>query len=331
MDRMKLAGLVLVTAGLVPVTACALPAGTNPPAAAASLATAAADPAPAPAPASCEAQDPVEPGVTDPPDPPVAALRLAPPRFEPTAFSVEVAGRGRPMILIPGLATSGTVWRDTVAHLQDSETHVLTLAGFAGRAAIAGPLIATARDELAAYIRDRKLDHPVIVGHSLGATLAYALAVAEPELVGPIVGIDEPLGWCDADAIASARVRRERWLRLSPPDFAQTIRELFAPMARDPAVLAPIVDEAVRSDQRAVADATYELCVTDARPDVSRITAPVLGILADGPYQWMIRAQLAAVPNHAIVVIPRARHFVMLDEPRAYFAALDAFLAAHGR
>jgi pimeloyl-ACP methyl ester carboxylesterase len=329
MDAMRLAGLVLTTA------ACALPAGANPPAAAlVSVAAAASDPAPPPA----ISEPPPAPAICEPAgeaareaDQPDSAEPLAPPAFEPTAFSVEVNGHGRPVILIPGLASPGTVWRDTVAHFEGNETHVLTLAGFAGRPAIAGPLIATARAELAAYIRERKLDHPIVVGHSLGAALAYGLAVDEPDLVGPIVAIDEPLGWCDADSIASARVHRDRWLRLSPRDFAQAIRELFAPMARDPAMLAPIVADAIRSDQRAVGDASYELCATDLRPQASRFTAPVLAILADGPYQWLIRSQLAAVPEHVIVVIPRARHFVMLDEPRAFFDALDTFLAAHPR
>src|SRR5207247_1477141 len=78
--------------------------------------------------------------------------------FVPTAFTVEVAGKGRPIILIPGLGCPGSVWADTVAHFSGAQTHVLTLAGFAGVTPIDKPLSATARAELAAYIRDRKLD-----------------------------------------------------------------------------------------------------------------------------------------------------------------------------
>ena len=274
----------------------------------------------------------VEPVELEPVDPPGAEpIAPGPPAFEPTAFSVEVSGHGRPVILIPGLACPGSVWRDTVAHLADAETHVLTLSGFAGRPAIAGPPIATARAELATYIRDHKLDHPVVIGHSLGGLLAYALATAEPDLVGPIVAVDEPLGWCSADQLASAQARRDSWARMSAYDFGQTIREFFEPMARDPATLAPIVAEALRSDPRTVGDATYELCAIDLRPDAVKLTAPVLAILADGPYQRMIRTQLASIPDREVVVVPHTRHFVMLDEPRAFFAALDAFLAEHPR
>jgi pimeloyl-ACP methyl ester carboxylesterase len=49
------------------------------------------------------------------------------------AFRVQVSGTGRPILLIPGLASSGDTWETTVAHLSDRFTcHVLTLAGFAG-------------------------------------------------------------------------------------------------------------------------------------------------------------------------------------------------------
>ena len=79
---------------------------------------------------------------------------------QPTAFRVQVAGHGRPMILIPGLSSSGDTWKSTVAHYQDRyTTHTVTLAGFSGVPAMdrgAGapggneaPLLATVREQLA--------------------------------------------------------------------------------------------------------------------------------------------------------------------------------------
>src|SRR5579863_184185 len=91
---------------------------------------------------------------------------------EPAAFEAHVSGEGRAIILIPGLGCPASVWDGTVAHFGHGwQTHVLALAGFAGEPALPAdePLIATARDQIGAYIRDHHLDHPVIVGHSLGA------------------------------------------------------------------------------------------------------------------------------------------------------------------
>jgi pimeloyl-ACP methyl ester carboxylesterase len=46
------------------------------------------------------------------------------------------------------------------------------------------------RDQLAAFIDQNHLDHSVIVGHSLGGFLAFALAEKYPEKVGPHVIVD---------------------------------------------------------------------------------------------------------------------------------------------
>ena len=94
-------------------------------------------------------------------------------------FAAKVTGTGKPMILIPGLCCSGEVWDGTVAHFKDRyECHVLTLAGFAGQPAAKGEgsyseMIAKG---IAKYARDKRLDKPAIVGHSLGGFIVFKLA-----------------------------------------------------------------------------------------------------------------------------------------------------------
>ncbi len=107
------------------------------------------------------------------------------------AFQVKVTGHGQPMILIPGLASSGETWDSTVARYKDRyECHVITVAGFAGVPRIAAPMLDTVRDQLAAYIREKKLVKPVIVGHSLGGFLALGIAGKYPDLPGKLIIID---------------------------------------------------------------------------------------------------------------------------------------------
>src|SRR3954466_10523116 len=109
----------------------------------------------------------------------------------PQSFSVQVKGTGQPMILIPGMASSGETWDATVAHYQDRyQCHVLSLAGFVGKPPIAAPFLETVRKELVEYVRDKKLDHPVIVGHSLGGFLALGIASSNPDLTGKLVIVD---------------------------------------------------------------------------------------------------------------------------------------------
>ena len=108
-----------------------------------------------------------------------------------TPFQVKVSGQGQPMILIPGLASGGGTWDTTVARYQDRyQCHVLTLAGFAGVPRIPAPMLDTVRDGIADYIRENKLEKPVIVGHSLGGFLALAVAAKYPDLPGKLVIVD---------------------------------------------------------------------------------------------------------------------------------------------
>jgi pimeloyl-ACP methyl ester carboxylesterase len=297
----------------------------------AAVASACAPRAPAPAsPPVPVAAAPALAHTPPPPPPPPPDAAPAPPPFQPTSFHVAVSGHGRPIILIPGLGCPGSVWAGTVAHFAHAETHVLTLAGFAGQDPIAQPLSATVRTELAAYIRDRHLDHPVIIGHSLGGFIAYWLAASEPELVGPTIVVDAfPAFGSDPGSLSGAASLAAGWKTMSAADFGTLVRDMFAPMANDGGKLAPVVDDVLASDRRTFADAYVELFATDLRPQLPHIAAPVLIVLADGPFQGLIREQIAAIPLHDVVVVPHTRHFVMFDDPAGFFRAVDRFLAKH--
>lgn len=251
-------------------------------------------------------------------------------RFKPTAFSVEVRGdRGRPVILIPGLGCPASVWQDTVAHLHrlGYQTHALTLAGFAGRPRIDRPLARTTVEELGRYIRDRHLVSPVIIGHSLGGTLAYWLAAREPALVGAVVIVDAGAPMSEEPAGGA----RDRWDEASDEQFARQIKEMFGHMSVKPERLEPLLREVARSDRRAIGDVIYELSSLTLRDELPRIRAPVLLVLADGGLQDDYRRQASAVRDRGVVVIPGTGHFVMLDDPAAFFAVVDDFLIEHPR
>src|SRR5262249_53474168 len=184
----------------------------------------------------------------------------------PTAFRVEVTGRGRPVILIPALVSSGDTWKTTVARFRDRFTcHVLTLSGYAGTPPVGGPLLATARDEIATYIRAQHLDKPVVVGHSLGGTLALDLAVHEPRLVGPLVIVDALPFMAGANGqvktVTDAKPMVDQIRSIiggqTQEQYAQYYRSPMAParyMVTSPADLEMITGWGIASDKRTVAD-----------------------------------------------------------------------------
>ena len=266
----------------------------------------------------------------------------------PAPFAVRVTGHGPPMILIPGLASSGDVWNGTVAHLRERFTcHVLTLAGFAGQPRIADPMLTTVRDALAQYITAHQLERPVIVGHSLGGFLALDLAEAHPALVGRLVIVDSlpflpaainPAATPESMRASAPAIRAG--LKAGSPEARRTqLRGMIATMVTAPTDLDTVLDWGLRSDAGAVADAMIELFTRDLRPQLSAITAPAL-VLASWHGQpsetrdevaQLFAAQYAALHGAEIVLAERARHFIMLDEPDFLYGQLDRFLARPGR
>lgn len=279
------------------------------------------------------------------PSPAPASAGPAAPAFHPTAFTVKVTGTGRPVIFIPGLACDGSIWDGTLAHLGGKvQAHVISLAGFAGNPPIAKPLVPTAREEIIEYIRQNHLDHPILVGHSLGAFLTYWIAETAPDLIGGAVPIDgAPFFPAIFDPSATPDTVRPDVEKMAagfaalPPDaFAKRMAQFLGQMMTRPEDKQRIGAVAGRSDPKTAGDAIAFVFTTDLRPDLARIKAPVVVIIADMKGQ-MPRDTLvstwngltAAIPRHDLVVIDDSRHFVMLDQPEAFYAALDRSLSGN--
>jgi N-formylmaleamate deformylase len=248
------------------------------------------------------------------------------------------------MILIPGLACSGDVWAGTVEHFRSRyQIHILTLAGFAGQPAIPAPFLASVRDDVIAYIETQHLDHPVLVGHSLGGFLSLWIAATASTRVGPVIAVDGvpflPALYREDATVASSEAFadqvRKQLAETSRDAYAKQSRESVAQMITDPNNVEPVAQMGAASDPAAVGEAMYEMMTTDLRGAMAKIETPVLLVASDAsvaggpsPAQTRVRyeAQIAAIPHHTVVVAEGARHFIMLDAPEFLFQQIDALL-----
>lgn len=258
---------------------------------------------------------------------------------------------GQPVVLIPGLASGAWVWDDTIAHLRDSHVvYAVTLAGFDGVPAPQGDesYFDRAAESLVELIDSRNLEQPVLIGHSLGGTLALDIATLHADKLGGVIAVDglpvfpgfERLSASDRQAhakqigaqMAGANAEQFQAMQLG---YMQTIGVI------DPALAMKTAGLTARSDPAATGRYAAEDLALDLRDRLSTATVPILEI---SPYNApdfsappmvmsetekvdYYRQLLAGAPQVDVVSISPSRHFVMLDQPRKFLETVDDFLA----
>jgi len=268
-------------------------------------------------------------------------------RFEIGGVLIERHGsRGRPLILIPGLASGSWVWQDTVrAFSPDHAVYVLTLPGFDGRPPAGPAPFAAARAAVETLIASRRLDKPVLVGHSLGGILALAVAEDKPAAVGGVVSIDGlPVmpGAEDMTPEQRAQFAEKTRARIGQPHAAQFAAQQQGYMRTigvlDMDKADALAQLSARSDPASVGLWAADVLTVDLRGQLNAIQAPVLAVVPyfdlDGAQQGLTapakadyyRALLDGTPKLQVVTVAPARHFAMFDQPQAVEAALRTFL-----
>ena len=256
---------------------------------------------------------------------------------------------GVPLIFIPGLASGGWAWQPVADHFaRDHVVYTVTLPGFAGNRRAGGKPLQTAEACLTALIRRERLDHPVLIGHSLGGTLALSLAARHSALIGGVVSLDGLPVFPGTEQVATdQRAEMARRFRASiPTDGAVFAQSQITYMASsngvtDPTLAARLGKLAGTSDPVSVADYAVEALTLDLRPELKAIKVPVLLIVpyneADNKASAFAfteqqklsyyRSLMQGVSNASAVPVSPSRHFAMFDQPAQVERAIAAFLA----
>lgn len=264
----------------------------------------------------------------------------------PQRISVQTQGSGPDVILIPGLESSRDIWAGLVATLRKNHrVHLVELAGFAGTPAISSPqgkVIVSAVDAIADYIQSQNIQAPAIIGHSLGGEMALMLGARHPDQVGRLMIVDalpfytlmiDPAATTET-AARHAAAMRDLLLRQSPEQLTEFQKASINRLVKNGAVKPALVTAAINSDRKTVADAVYELMITDLRPELARIKAPIEIVYAyDVLYgipaasvDAMYRQAYASASDIHFTRIDDSFHFVMLDQPERFSTAVESFL-----
>ncbi len=268
--------------------------------------------------------------------------------FASDRIHVAVEGQGPDVIFIPGLSSSPAVWQGAVDHLNGAyRVHRIHVQGFAGAPAegnATGPVAAPVAEEIARYIREQGLTKPAVVGHSMGGTMGMMLAARHSDLVGKLMVVDMipfmgamfgPPG-TTAESVVPVADQVVTAQSTSPREqYLTQARAAVTGMIRTEAARPGPLNDVETSDQQVSAAAFRELIVTDLRPELSRITAPVEVLyvkfndprMTDAITDAIYQMSFATLPGAKLKRIDDSAHFIMLDQPAAFYGDLDAFLA----
>lgn len=293
---------------------------------------------------------------------PFAAPPSVPGRTTPVAESFDIGmmhvdrfgTRGRQaVIFIPALFCGSWQWNREIDSLASRyDIYALTLPGFDGRPfAAAGDtappnLMQHAAADISRLIRDRHLAHPIVVGHSLGGTLAVLFGATYADEPGAIIAVEGgyPIASDAAKRAAAAEASAAPYDSATPATLASVLRaRMLRYVITSPADVDSVAKYAALSDPAAIAAWMRAALTLDLTPRLHEIRAPLLEIVpfdtTIDPYQGFAShaakaqayiAWLAHAPNGALRVIDHSRHFVMFDQPAAFDDVLFAAIRSNG-
>jgi pimeloyl-ACP methyl ester carboxylesterase len=234
----------------------------------------------------------------------------------PYSFSVRSDGRGTPIVLLHGLSGSARWWdRNFDALAKGHAVAAVELVGFGGNRRFFGSPLPLPFDESVALLArwlEAEWSEPVhLVGHSMGGQLAIELAARIPE-----------------------RVRSLTLVSSSGIPFAMHPRAHVRALLHQPSAVVSfgprLALDAFRAGPGSLALASMRLLVRDSRGAMEKIAAPALLIWGDSDplipleYAEAIREK---IPHADLVVLERAGHVAMWDQPEAFDEVLLRFIA----
>ncbi len=259
-------------------------------------------------------------------------------------FEVSIDGTGDPVIFIPGLTSSPRAFHAALSSPLDAQAHWITLAGFAGVAAPPSTdnFVEDAAQSLATFIESEDLSDVKLVGHSMGGVLSLMIASRLPERVDSVLIVDsvpflpalfQP-GITEERAALQAAGVKAQFENMPREQFLNMMGQGLPRQATSEDSQSLVFEDIKMSDQASIAAATADLLGTDYSYLLEAVQAPVTvlvphnALIGTTPQQHVsiYRALYAGLSDVDFDLVENSRHFVMLDQPDVFDAALSRFL-----
>lgn len=198
---------------------------------------------------------------------------------------------------------------------------------------------------VAAYIREKKLDKPVVLGHGIGGMAAYMLAVTEPDLAGSYVVVNmlPARGVGGPGRIPSREERNGEVDRLERPGLMELKRNIWLNQVRDSvptqcrdfAFAEELINQYSRVNVVAVRRYRLESLYLDLREDLNAVKTPMLVVATIPDWTERLDRQVLTAafqnvgynrPNVTVEILDNMRSWGIIEEPDRFDPPLLKFL-----
>jgi pimeloyl-ACP methyl ester carboxylesterase len=253
-------------------------------------------------------------------------------------FEVKISGSGKQAIIfIPGLTCSGEVWDATKAvYEKEYSCYVLTMAGFGGVKPQEKASFNNWETGIAKYIKEHKMDKPILIGHSIGGGLVMALASDYPELVSKIIVVDAlpcigAMGnpnFKPAEKVDNTE-KINKIVNATKEEFYESQKSTTQQLVLNGSKQETVLNWSLQSDRKTIAVMFWDYTNVDLREKIANITCPALILL--NPYfkfsKPSMEAQYKNLKNVNLQYAEKGSHFIMYDDTEWYDNQLKTFIS----
>ncbi|MEM2136315.1 MAG: alpha/beta hydrolase [Candidatus Jordarchaeaceae archaeon] len=250
----------------------------------------------------------------------------------------ESRGKGRTLILVHGAGGTSQYWGLQLSELSKRlRVIAIDLPGH-GKSERLKEKATTEMyaDHLAGFMKQIKLDHAIIAGHSLGGLIVQQLALKRPELFEKLIIVDSAARFPDPTRVSNqsggSEALRNFFLNQPPEVLSRAIiSRLFSKKTIEKGGLSPIL-------KYLPTDSVYDPSIwlndfeagrgVDLREKIKEINIPTLIIAGADSLIPISMAQLLHenIKGSVLEIIPDAGHMLMLEKPDQFNQAVLRFV-----
>ncbi|TBX99089.1 alpha/beta fold hydrolase [Rhizobium laguerreae] len=243
---------------------------------------------------------------------------------------VQISGTGSPLVFVHGFTTTAEFWREQVEAFS-SRYRVIRINlpghGVSPRPEGRSYTIAAFTDDIMAVYRALEFDESILIGLSMGGTVAQSFTLSHPEHVRALVLVGATPHGLGADVDVDNVLEAIDELGVVQASQHVIERSFGSSASRELVEFAR--QEVAQTPAFVAREAIASLNVSDSRARLHDIRVPTLIVVGNEDIITPPAESVAlskGIPVSRLEIMSDAGHFPMLEQPQAFNRILESFL-----